>query len=185
MVYCQFASKQRSSKKFYLEFRSLDSRKCILKCRLQKGSHLVSASVCLKLYKVNMNAWRFHQWHGYVARMTVPANTGGAEGKLQRPQWQPVQPPRRRIRFCYCTIIMTIEWHNTRFSHADWHIYASMNYINIDLDNGLSPEQRQAIIQSRAETSITFQNINFHLAIYIRKCHLLRNTGYFASESMR
>ena len=30
-----------------MEFRSLDSRKCILKCRLQKGSHLVSASVCL------------------------------------------------------------------------------------------------------------------------------------------
>ena len=34
-----------------------------------------------------------------------------------------------------------------------------MNYVNIDLDNGLSPEQRQASIQSRAETSITFQNI--------------------------
>ena len=31
-----------------------------------------------------------------------------------------------------------------------------MNYVNIDLDNGLSPEQRQASIQSRAET---FQNI--------------------------
>ena len=69
-----------------------------------------------------MNAWRFHQWHGYVARMTVPAIAGGAEGKLQRPQWQPGQPPRRRIRFCYCTIIMIIEWHNTRFSHTDWHI---------------------------------------------------------------
>ena len=51
---------------------------------------------------------------------------------------------------------MIIEWHNTRFSHADWRIYA---YVNIDLDNGLSPEQRQASIQSRAETSITFQNI--------------------------
>ena len=34
-----------------------------------------------------------------------------------------------------------------------------MNYVNIDLDNGLSHEQRQANIQSRAETSITFQNI--------------------------
>ena len=34
-----------------------------------------------------------------------------------------------------------------------------MNYVNIDLDNGLSPEQHQASIQSRAETSITFQNI--------------------------
>ena len=34
-----------------------------------------------------------------------------------------------------------------------------MNYVNIDLDNGLSPEQPQASIQSRAETSITFQNI--------------------------
>ena len=33
------------------------------------------------------------------------------------------------------------------------------NYVNIDLDNGLSPEQCQASIQSRAETSITFQNI--------------------------
>ena len=32
-------------------------------------------------------------------------------------------------------------------------------HVNIDLDNGLSPEQRQASIQSRAETSITFQNI--------------------------
>ena len=145
----------RISKKFYLEFRSLDSRKCILKCRLQKGRHLVSASV----YKVNMNAWRFHQWHGYVARMTAPTITGGAEGKLQRPQWQPGQPPRRRIRFCYCTIIMIIKWHNTRFSHPDWRIYASMNYVDIDLDNGLSPEQRQASIQSRAEASITFQNI--------------------------
>ena len=69
-------------------------------------------------------------------RMTAPAITGGAEGKLQRPQWQPGQPPRRRIRFYYCTIIMIIEWHNTRFSHIDWHIYASMNYVNIDLDNG-------------------------------------------------
>ena len=47
--------------------------------------------------------------------MTALAITGGAEGKLQRPQWQPGQPPRRRIRFCYCTIK---EWHNTRFSHA-------------------------------------------------------------------
>ena len=92
-------------------------------------------------------------------RMTAPAITGGAEGKLQRLQWQPGQPPRRRIRFYYCTIIMIIEWHNTRFSHIDWHIYASMNYVNIDLDNGLSPEQRQASIQSCAETSITFQNI--------------------------
>ena len=54
---------------------------------------------------------------------------------------------------------MIIEWHNTRLSQTDWHIYASMNYVNIDLDNGLSPEQRQASIQSRAETSITFQNI--------------------------
>ena len=54
---------------------------------------------------------------------------------------------------------MIIEWHNTRFSHTDWRIYASMNYVNIDLDNGLSPEQRQASIQSRAETPITFQNI--------------------------
>ena len=60
-----------------------------------------------------MYAWRFHQWHGYVARMTAPAITGGAECKLQRPQWQPGQPPRRRIRFCYCTIIIIIEWHNT------------------------------------------------------------------------
>ena len=34
-----------------------------------------------------------------------------------------------------------------------------MNYVNIDLDNGLSPEQRQDSIQSRAESSITFQNI--------------------------
>ena len=34
-----------------------------------------------------------------------------------------------------------------------------MNYVNIDLDNGLSPEQRQASIQSRAEISITFQSI--------------------------
>ena len=34
-----------------------------------------------------------------------------------------------------------------------------MNYVNIDLDNGLSPEQRQASTQSRAETSIIFQNI--------------------------
>ena len=34
-----------------------------------------------------------------------------------------------------------------------------MNYVNIDLDNGLSPEQRQASVQSRAETSITIQNI--------------------------
>ena len=34
-----------------------------------------------------------------------------------------------------------------------------MNYVNTDLDNGLSPEQRQASNQSRAETSITFQNI--------------------------
>ena len=96
------------------------------------------------------------EWNGYVARMTAPAITGGAEGKLQRPQWQPRPPPRRRIRFCYCTIV---EWHNTRFSHADWRIYASVSYVNIDLDNGLSPEQRQASIQSRAETSITFQNI--------------------------
>ena len=70
-------------------------------------------------------------------RMTAPAITGGAEGKLQRLQWQPGQPPRRRIRFYYCTIIMIIEWHNTRFSHIDWHIYASMNYVNIDLDNGV------------------------------------------------
>ena len=53
---------------------------------------------------------------------------------------------------------MIIEWPNTRFSHADWRIYASMNYVNIGLENGLSPEQRQAIIQLRAETSITFQN---------------------------
>ena len=30
---------------------------------------------------------------------------------------------------------------------------------NADLDNGLSPEQRQASIQSRPETAITFQNI--------------------------
>ena len=45
---------------------------------------------------------------------------------------------------CYCTITMIIEWHNTRFSHTDWRIYASMNYVNIDLDIGLSPEQRQA-----------------------------------------
>ena len=36
-------------------------------------------------------------------------------------------------------------------------IYASMNYVNIDLDNGLSPEQRQASILSRVATSITFQ----------------------------
>ena len=90
--------------------------------------------------------------------MTAPAITGGAEGKLQRPQWQPGQPPRRRIRFCYCT---TIEWHNTRLSHVDWRIYAPMNYVNIDLDNGLSPKQRQASIQSRAETSIISQNIKF------------------------
>ena len=34
-----------------------------------------------------------------------------------------------------------------------------MNYVNIDLDIGLSPEQRQVSVQSRAETSITFQNI--------------------------
>ena len=34
-----------------------------------------------------------------------------------------------------------------------------MKYVNIDLDNGLSPEQRKASVQSRAETSITFQNI--------------------------
>ena len=34
-----------------------------------------------------------------------------------------------------------------------------MNYVNIDLDNGLSPEQRQASVQSRAENSITIQNI--------------------------
>ena len=34
-----------------------------------------------------------------------------------------------------------------------------MNYVTIDLDNDLSPEQRQASIQFRAETSITFQNI--------------------------
>ena len=34
-----------------------------------------------------------------------------------------------------------------------------MNYVNIGLDSGLSPEQRQASVQSRAETSITFQNI--------------------------
>ena len=108
-----------------------------------------------------MNAWRFHQWHGYIAKMTAPAITGSAEGKLQRPQRQPGQPPRRRICFSYCTIIMIIQWHNTRFSHADWRIYASMNYVSIDLDNGLSPEQRQASIQSRAETSITFQNIKF------------------------
>ena len=54
---------------------------------------------------------------------------------------------------------MITEWHNTRFGHADWRIYASMNYVNIDLDNGLSPEQRQASIQSRDETSIIFQNI--------------------------
>ena len=101
-----------------------------------------------------MNAWRFHQWNGYVASMIAPAITGGAGGKLQRPQWQPGPPPRRRIRFCYCTII---EWNNTRFSHADWRIYASMNYVNIDLDNGLSPEQRQDSIQSRVESSITFQ----------------------------
>ena len=47
---------------------------------------------------------------------------------------------------------MIIEWHNTRFSHADWRIYASMNYVNIDLGNGLLPAQRQASIQFRAET---------------------------------
>ena len=34
-----------------------------------------------------------------------------------------------------------------------------MNYVIIDSDDGLSPEQRQASIQSRAETSISFQNI--------------------------
>ena len=36
-----------------------------------------------------------------------------------------------------------------------------MNYVNIDLDNGLPPEQRQGSIQSYAETSIIFQNISF------------------------
>ena len=60
-----------------------------------------------------------------------------------------------------------------------------MNSVNIDLDNGLSPEQFQASIQSRAETSIIFQNIYFHLTIYIPKCRLLRNAGHFASEPMR
>ena len=32
---------------------------------------------------------------------------------------------------------MIIEWHNTRFSQTDSHIYTSMNYVNIDLDNHL------------------------------------------------
>ena len=34
-----------------------------------------------------------------------------------------------------------------------------MNCVNIDLDNGLSPEKRQASIESHAEISITFQDI--------------------------
>ena len=29
---------------------------------------------------------------------------------------------------------------------AEWHIYASVNYVNIGSDNGLSPGRRQAII---------------------------------------
>ena len=37
--------------------------------------------------------------------MIAPAITGGAEidaeGKPQRPQWQPGQPPQRHLRFCY------------------------------------------------------------------------------------
>ena len=44
-----------------------------------------------------------------IARTIAPAITGGAEadaeGKPQRPQWQPGQPPQRHLRFCYCTII--------------------------------------------------------------------------------
>ena len=36
-----------------------------------------------------------------------------------------------------------------------------MNYVNIDLDNGLSPEERQASVQSRAETSITLKHLIF------------------------
>ena len=77
---------------------------------------------------------------------------------------------------------------------AEWRIYASVNFVNIGSDNGLSPEWRQAIIWTNAgflstgSLGINFSGIwveivKFSLKKCIWKCRL-QNVGHFVWTSM-
>ena len=101
-----------------------------------------------------------------------------------------------RYSSCALTVPFSSAFYNTQLNHADWRIYASMNYVNIGLDNGLSPEQRppsQYLIPYWILCWLIFNWIpgnklrSFSRYLYfpwrkcIRKCRLLWNVGHFAS----
>ena len=46
LAYCQSDTWEQISVKFQSEFYHFHSRKCILSCRLENGSHFVQASIC-------------------------------------------------------------------------------------------------------------------------------------------
>ena len=53
LAYCQLDPKEHVSIKFCLKIKSFHSEKCIWKCCLQYGSHVVTASLCeRKLYMI-------------------------------------------------------------------------------------------------------------------------------------
>ena len=49
MTYCQLDHDEHISMKYYLKLKSFHSRKCIWKCRLGNGGHVVSVSMSLYL----------------------------------------------------------------------------------------------------------------------------------------
>ena len=69
LTYYQLDPKEHISMKFYLKFKCFHSRKCIWKCHLENGIHLVSASVCscngVVFLDVMLEANKFISWLWY------------------------------------------------------------------------------------------------------------------------
>ena len=103
-------------------------------------------------------------------------------------------PLQRQVTRSFFLFSLICVWINDWLIEAEWRIYASLNWVIIGSDNGLSPVRHQAIIWTNAgilligplgtnfgEILIRIQTFSF------KKLHLkrrLQNDVYFVSASM-
>ena len=75
----------------------------------------------------------------YLTYATITSNNGG--------DWRKIATPFVENHDCNSTVSYLIE--------AEWRMYASLNWVVIDSDNGVLPVRRQAIIRTNAGIFLT------------------------------
>ena len=88
MVYCQLKPKEHISMKFYLKFKGFHSRKCIWRCCLQNGGHLVSAPMCSVSFIAVWSCLVLVKWKAITGSMHHPTANRHPLVLGWTPDWQ-------------------------------------------------------------------------------------------------